>query len=589
MCSICGYYKLCGLNVHTDFVANSFELMRHRGPDNERFVDIDDRTGFGHQRLSIIDTHDEANQPMKEQDGYVVFNGEIYNYLELKSALISEGAEFTTTSDTEVLLKGLMREGAGFLNKTNGMFAFAFYDKRRKSLMLARDRFGVKPLHYMFQEGVLYFASEIKPLIRIKKSLMRNLKVYNSFIRDLATDYDDDTFIDGIKQLAKGSILMCEGGEVSVRKWYFGNDFNFDEGVFEDGNDTVEFTEQLLVDAIAKRLRADVPVCITLSGGLDSTTIYTLTKECLKKDIKAFTFIHPGSKTNELEKVQKLVKSCNDIVCCIQSDHQTGIKDLKEALRYLEFPTWNPSAIAYMHMYEAIRSSGFKVVIEGHGSDEQLGGYPGEIRSAVFGKMCNFDIAGAKKLFRVMNETVNPDLSQKQKSLFRLAAYFMKTLIFQKRCDTSFDAGLQYIFDYKILPIVLRTFDRLTMRSSVESRSPFMDYRVVEFFKKMPMDHKVSEIGSKAILREILKKHKKDFIYSDKRKIGFASDLPKFFNSKENKAYLASRINTFDIEGYENVREKALKGIEKEFIDWADTSPLWEIAALSISDGMYGI
>jgi len=588
MCSIFGYYKIKDNKIHRDFVSQSFNLMRHRGPDNENFIEVDEKVGLGHQRLAIIDTLKEANQPMYRNSVFIVFNGQIYNYIELKKELEDNNIIFETKSDTEVLLKGLEFMGIKFLNKCNGMFAFALYNKVTKELILARDRFGVKPLHYTIEDGVLYFSSEIKPLAKIKNKLERNIKIYDSFIKDTATDFDEDTFLKDIYQLKKGSYLICGTGNIKKNDWYFGDDFKFDLKIFKDDNATLDFAETLLSDAIDKRLRADVPVCITLSGGLDSTTIYTLCRERLKKDIKAFTFSHPGSGIDEYGKVNKLTASYNDTFHCVKSEYEQGYKEVEEALYYLEFPIWNISGIAYMNIYKAVRDKGFVVVLEGHGSDEQLGGYPYMIRSAVFEYIRNINFKDAAKIYKVLNETNNPYLYQKN-SLLLLGSYFIKNVIFKRKLDVSFAKTIKEAFDYKVLPRILRTFDRLTMKNSVESRSPFMDYRIVEFFSKMPLRYKVSELGSKAILRQILRKYNKEFLYKNKAKIGFACDLHAFFEVKENKEYMRGKIVKFNLKRYNWLKKKALQNIAKDNLSWIATEPICKIASLSIMEEFYGI
>jgi asparagine synthase (glutamine-hydrolysing) len=590
VCSIVGYYKLneASFNV-TNYIQNSFNLMRSRGPDNECYLNIDSVCTLGHQRLSIIDIDNEANQPMKFNNFTIAFNGEIYNYIELKKELIDEGIEFDTYSDTEVLLKGYVKYGYSFLNRINGMFAFSIYDEVEKKLVLVRDRFGVKPLHYTIQDGVFYFSSEIKPLIEIKNNIKKNINIYNSFFDEMATDYNEETFIKDIYQVEKGSIVEVSNDEINKEKWYHGNDFSFDESLLKSKEKTLELVENTLTSAIDVRMRADVPICLTLSGGIDSTTIYTLIKEKLNKDIELFTFIHPGSPTNEYSKVKKLVDSYGDSVITVQSEDSNNFKDIENDLDVVEFPIWGTSTRAYIDMYDAIKKAGFKVVIEGHGSDEQLGGYPYMIESAFYDYLKQGNFFKAYEMLKVEQATSHSGLGNKRNFMFKKFSRAIARFIIKHKDIKYFQENIDWTVEFKILPIVLRAFDRLSMNSSLESRAPFMDYRVVELFKKLPIEYKINSIGNKAILREILKKYNKTYIYKDKEKMGFASDLPKFFNIKENKEKAKQYIEEFDMAEFDHQKNKALESISQSTIEWSDTFEMSKVILISMINQKYGL
>ena len=420
MCSIFGYLSTNTSNSLKDtFIEVAIDEMFHRGPDNTDVLEIDSFCTFGHQRLAIIDIDDEANQPMKFQNLTIVFNGEIYNYIELKKELIDEGVKFDTCSDTEVLLKGYVKYGYSFLNRINGMFAFSIYDEVEKKLILVRDRFGVKPLHYTTQDSVFYFSSEIKPLIKIKNNIEKNLNIYNSFFDEMATDYDEETFIKDIYQVEKGSIIEIYNNGINKKKWYHGNDFSFDESLLKSKEKTLELLENTLTSAIDFRMRADVPICLTLSGGIDSTTIYTLIKEKLNKDITLFTYIHPGSPTNEYKKVKKLVDSYGDGVVTVQSEDSNNFKDIEDDLDAVEFPIWGLSTRAYVDMYNTIKKAGFKVVIEGHGSDEQLGGYPYMVQSAFYDYLKRGNFFKAYEMLKIGRSTGHSGLGNKYDFMFK--------------------------------------------------------------------------------------------------------------------------------------------------------------------------
>lgn len=587
MCSIVGYFNNNTENSIDieNYFSDSFELMKSRGPDNQSYKQIDNHCCLGHQRLSIIDVGDEANQPMTFGEYTIVFNGEIYNYIELKDELTSENIEFKTTSDTEVLIKGFIAKGTGFFNKLNGMFAFAIYNNNKNELILVRDRFGVKPLHYLIQDEVIYFSSEIKPLIKIKKDKQININIYRNFFKHMATDYNEETFVQGILQVQKGHYITIND-RFDEKQWYFGDDFNFDESIFKDKKKTLQFVEDTIVSAIDYRMRADVPICLTLSGGIDSTTIYTLIKERLHRDIRLFTFIHPGSETNEYEKVIKLTGFYKDIVCTVKSDNTNSFKELKEDLNVVEFPIWGISTRAYRDIYDSINTGGFKVVIEGHGADEQLGGYPYMVESAFFDYLKEYNFYKAIEILKLEYETGHSGLGPKS-NFYKKALRLITRFILKRKKIKYFQQNIDWTFNFKILPIVLRAFDRLSMGSSIETRAPFMDYRVVELFKKLPVHFKINKIGNKAILREILKKYNKTFIYEDKQKMGFASDIPLFFNNTKNKKLSKNYIEQFDIKEFISHKEEALKVIDKKKIEWADVFEMSKVLTISIINEKY--
>ena len=590
MCSIFGF-KSTNANYSSNsvFVEVAIDGMLHRGPDNTNVISVDRHCTLGHQRLAIIDVDDEANQPMKFNNFTIAFNGEVYNYIELKKELIDGGVEFDTRSDTEVLLRGYIKYGYSFLNKINGMFAFSIYDEVEKKLVLVRDRFGVKPLHYTIQDGVFYFSSEIKPLIEIKNNIKKNINIYNSFFDEMATDYNEETFIKDIYQVEKGSIVEVSNDEINKEKWYHGNDFSFDESLLKSKEKTLELVENTLTSAIDVRMRADVPICLTLSGGIDSTTIYTLIKEKLNKDIELFTFIHPGSPTNEYSKVKKLVDSYGDSVITVQSEDSNNFKDIENDLDVVEFPIWGTSTRAYIDMYDAIKKAGFKVVIEGHGSDEQLGGYPYMIESAFYDYLNQGNFFKAYEMLKVEQATSHSGLGNKRNFMFKKFSRAIARFIIKHKDIKYFQENIDWTVEFKILPIVLRAFDRLSMNSSLESRAPFMDYRVVELFKKLPIEYKINSIGNKAILREILKKYNKTYIYKDKEKMGFASDLPKFFNIKENKEKAKQYIEEFDMAEFDHQKNKALESISQSTIEWSDTFEMSKVILISMINQKYGL
>lgn len=598
MCSIIGYCELNRLKADKSFMKIGFDLMHHRGPDCEGVIQLDESIVLGHQRLSIIDLNKGANQPMETDQSVIVFNGEIYNYIELKKEFFSN-INFSTNSDTEVLQKGLEKFGISFLNKVNGMFAFSYYNKSTKELILARDRFGVKPLHYMIHNGVLYFSSEIKPLIKIKGKLTFNDTIIKSFFIDTATDYNEQTFSREVYQVKPGCIIKIEKDKtVRESKWYEGNDFAFSKEIFADKQKTITFFENLLVDAIEIRHRSDAPVCITLSGGLDSTVIYVLTKERIKSSLQPFIYSSSDSETDESIKALRLATEYGDKPIVVKSNPSNNIETLVESLKFLEFPTWDPSAIAYIDTYKAIKNKGFKVVIEGHGSDEQLGGYPYMVGAAWKELLLKGSLKFAYKIYNVFLSTMDYTSEQtgngKNKNLRNILSMFI-SLVRGLLDVVVRPSNIKYLnmqsliedsFNYKILPIVLRTFDRLSMSQSIESRCPFMDFRIVEFLKSLPLKYKVNEIGSKAILREILKKYNKDYIYLNKLKTGFGLDSQVFFNNPLNIKYFEKEVRDFNYPEFNYIRKIAMDNI-KDGTTLINYQNIWKVGSLEMIKKIY--
>lgn len=576
MCSIFGFSKAQDEEVISQF----FKSMRHRGPDAENIISID-HWMLAHQRLSIIDTSSQASQPMSIDDSVIVFNGEIFNYMELKAKYFAY-EQLNTNSDTEILLRGLNTFGISFLNELNGMFAFAWYKKSEKKLYLCRDRFGVKPLHWMNKNGIFSFSSEILPLINLSKNQKANTNIFKSFIKDTATDFNGETFISDIEQIPAGHYMEISlSGSATLTKWYEGNDYFIDPKIFFSEKSIIDAYEDLLVDAIRIRLRSDVPICLTLSGGIDSSVIYVLAKEKLSSPIKAFHFMHPNSSTDESKKVSKLVAAFGDFFCAIEAPDNIDLEEINKVLKVTEFPIWNPSALAYYQTYQTIANSGFKVVIEGHGSDEQLGGYSYMLQSAIKNFLYVGKFFQAYKIFKAANQTSNTSLGQKTSS-FILPINFLRLILSIIRGRVlDFRKTLDHSFSYKILPIVLRAFDRLTMANSVESRCPFMDFRLVEFHRKLPISLMVSEMGNKTILRKILERRGLDFIYQDKEKMGFASDLPKIFSDPKVKQEILNAVSKVQFTGeLESMRLKALKILNEPVISWMDISPIWKVYSI---------
>ena len=562
MCSISGGYNLKhSSSDFTNFINDSFKLMKNRGPDHENILVVNDFLTLGHQRLSIIDLSSNSNQPIQSGNSFLSFNGEIFNYEKLNQKFKINLS--SNNSDTLTLLSLLDKTGIDCLNQLNGMFAFAFYN--REKLYLVRDRFGIKPLYYSIVNNSVLFSSEFKCLVDYCGNINWNKNFEKSYLKFTATDFDENTPIEGIMQVEPGHYLEISKGKIKKIKWYKYNDtiYNKEYFKYKKKNEILSEFENLLVDSIKIRLISDVPLCMTLSGGVDSSLLYTLIKDRLKKDVKIFSFSHPSKETDESKIVKKLASEYNDKVEFIYQNENYNLDDLYEMNKILDYPSWGFDSLAFDSVYKCIKSNGYTVVIEGHGSDELFGGYPYMIEPLIYNKFISLDFKSSYRTFNSYLKTLDQSNDILSK-FYLILKILLKGILFMRA--RNFRKNIELSFDHTILPIVLRTFDRITMSNSLENRCPYLDYRIVEFSRSMPDHFLFNSIGTKSILRMILRKYNKQFVYDNKRKLGFSIDLRSLLKNTKSKNDL---MQFFENEGLDNenksfiVRKSNMKILKK--------------------------
>jgi asparagine synthase (glutamine-hydrolysing) len=577
VCSIFGCYHLQPqAPAHPRFLEEARRLLRHRGPDQERNLDAG-RAVLGHQRLSIVDLSEHAQQPMTADGCNLTYNGEIYNFPELRAASL-DGVPLVSHGDSEVLLHLLRREDVRCLNRLNGMWAFAYYQKARQRLVLGRDRFGIKPLYYLIQDDVLYFSSEIKPLAMIQPARHRQLETYVDLVEHGAGDQGACTHLQGVFQVRRGHYLEVGPEGVVERAWYFGRDSTVDARDFRRHDDVVERTEELLTDALRICLRADVSVGITLSGGLDSATLYTLAAKRLGTPLEAFTLAKRTPALNEEEAARRLTQEHHGSLNIVQPDRFANLDHYRAVLNSLEFPNWPLGSAHGDRLYRRVAEHGHRVIIEGHGSDELLAGYAEtmshEARNALrAGRLRMAAVATGLYFSMVRPRGRDPGSPLARATWKRFAAE-----------AKSPDHSLERMFGHTALPLELRTFDRLSMRHSVESRSPFLDYRFVEWCQAMPLHFKIAPIGSKAVLRWILKKHGKDYLARARRKRAFLAEhyRPGDF-SEETLQHARACVDAFAVPGLDHLRSEAEQALREGRL------PTNLALELSMIDQLYGM
>jgi len=530
---MCGITGVIGEKSSKLVIDEMLTAQNHRGPDN-RSSFIEENISFGHNRLSIIDLSSEANQPFYDQEErYVlVFNGEIYNYLELKEEL---DYDFKTESDTEVLLASYIKWGKDCLDKLNGMFSFAIWDRNEKKLFAARDRFGVKPFYYHLSKGGdFYFASEIKTIHKAGIKKTPNKKVWASYFSFGSYGMPNETFWSLINQLPGGHYLEYSNKKIKIHKWYF-----FEERIKKHQNNYTysEAKEKyitLLKNSIKLRFRADVPVGFNVSGGLDSSALLAFVNlEEGKDKINAFTFYTDDERYDELPWVKEMIALTKNPL------HQVLFKadDVEEFAKYISLHQDEPfggiPTLAYAKIFQESRKQGTIVLLDGQGMDEQWAGYDYYLK--------NTDST-------IQGVNASPFRSNVLSEDFKKSA---EKPVYSKPFDDDL-LNLQFrdLF-YTKIPRALRFNDRISMAFSIELREPFLDYRLVEFAFVQPKEFKIKNGVQKKMLREIVSEYLSDSIsYAPKRPL---QTPQREWLGEELKNFVSSEIDAIE---------------KSEFSDW---------------------
>ena len=478
------------------------QAQKHRGPDHTGVYQDDGFAVLGHNRLSIIDLTEAANQPFSDPSGryQLIFNGEIYNYKELKTELASF-YNFKTSSDTEVLLAAYLKYGEACLEKFNGMFSFAIWDQQEKTLFAARDRFGVKPFHYSEKNEELYFASEIKSLKKVLGQAGPDKKVWANYFAFGSYGLPDETFYRDISQLPGGYLLTYKAGKLQIRKWYDFASRVQQVNVSGDPEQTKEEYLELLKDSISLRFRADVEVGFNLSGGVDSSLLLALVNQYDRTEkIKAYSFYTGDDRYDELPWVEQMIAQTGNPLSRVRLD-AAEVKELAMKInRVQDEPYGGIPTLAYAQIFEKARKDKVLVLLDGQGMDEQWAGY---------------DYYGRDTAALIQGQSGSPFRPEcLDKELLKFAKKPKYPEVFENKLQNQ-----QYrdLF-YTKIPRALRFNDRISMAYSTELREPFLDYRLVEFAFAQPNDFKIKDGVHKYMLRELVKELvPEDISYAPKR------------------------------------------------------------------------
>lgn len=494
---MCGIAGIFGRSVDESCVQQWIGCQRHRGPDaTGTFVDPTRRAALGHNRLSIIDLSEAGNQPMSSPDGRykIAFNGEIYNYLELRDEL--RDYPYRSRTDTEVILAAYERWGEACLDRFIGMFAFLIWDTRDKKLFAARDRFGVKPFYYAERDdGSLVVASEIRTLRVAGIATEPDVSVWATYLSQGVYDHGSATFWRGVRALPGGHCLTWKNGRSMVSRWYDLADrvgMEFDERSDEE---VAEEYFDLLTESARLRFRSDVPVGINLSGGLDSSILLGLVQHLQGNgsSVKAFTFVTGDCRYDELPWVQQMLAHTQhpSIVCRMRPSDVPGLAESVQA--HQDEPFGGMPTLAYAKLFEEARAEGTIVLLDGQGLDEQWAGYDYYRRA----------LQPATRIADVGTVQAAQRRSTRPECLTAgFAAQAEVVDIPQPFRDTLRDLQYRDTRQTKI-PRALRFNDRVSMRASTELREPFLDHRLFELAFKQPARRKITDGTQKWLLRKI--------------------------------------------------------------------------------------
>lgn len=559
MCGICGIFDLAGNTVDQDVLFRMKSAIRHRGPDGEGTL-VDREVGLGHRRLSIIDVAG-GSQPIGNEDGsiQVAFNGEIYNFVELRQELENLGHRFKTRSDTEVIVHAYEQWGLAFPQRLNGMFAFALWDANRRQLLLARDHLGIKPLYYCVVGRQLLFASEIKALLQhplcprdVDMEAMAELFTFRYVP-------SPKTLFKGIMKLPPGYLmLISQDGFNAERFWKWTPTIR--KECRED--ELVEQYQALLADAVRLQLRSDVPLGLFLSSGVDSGLLLAIMSENTGIPVQTFTIgFEGGEKTNEVEDAAKLANMFGARHCFQMVGPQDYEKYYERYMSDLEEPVGNETAAAF-YFLSRIASKRVKVALSGQGADEPWAGYDrykGVKLSTLYSRMPAIITNGLarhidkipgrfERLKRGAMSLNEPDILKRFAKIYSFFSADMKAQLFKGTLKNRFEidpyetrhalARLQgdvkhldpltqilYVDTRANLPDdLLMVGDKTSMANSLEARVPFLDYRLVEFVESLPASLKLKGWSGKYLHKKAAEKWlPKKIIYRKKK--GFANPV----------------------------------------------------------------
>ena len=615
MCGIVGF--ITSEEVSENHLHDMVNTLSHRGPNDKghyKIKELEQDIFLGHTRLSILDISNNAHQPMFNEDKNVIliFNGEIYNYVEIRDELKMKGHKFTSTGDTEVVLKSYLEWGTECFRKFNGMWAISLYDKKLHKTILSRDRYGVKPLFYHKNNNSFIYSSEIKSLLKFPN--IAKEPNYEKIFRYVSRHYryvdiDNDTFFKNIIQVPKGCFLEVDNSfNIKITKYW-----SLQDQITKNNDSDLKVVDDfrnLFIDAVKIRLRSDVEVSCMLSGGLDSTSIASVASKILKKPLTTFSAITGDEKGvyDESDYIKLVAEDINATSHYLIPEPSDMFETINEMLEFHDEPictaTWH---MGYL-ISKDIKEKNISVVLNGHGGDELLAGYWDHYHYY-------FHTLKKENKLDVLNYEINrwkENHNRNQDELI-ISEEYINDLLNDKTSETSkfhdysnafnmdfqnnykLDVKLKDISDniltnrlhkelfFETVPSSLRAEDRNTMSQSIEARSPFLDYRLAEFCYSLPDRFKIREGVGKWLLRESMKGILHEEVRTRKDKAGFKSPTEIWFQTiNKGQIYTLIRSKSFINRGIFDT-----KYIEEIFEEHLNTNSnhqmfLWQVINIEL-------
>lgn len=587
MCGIAGYIdKSNRCRPDRKLLKKMTDSMIHRGPDAEGQW-TDEHVALGHRRLSIIDLDVKSNQPMFSHDEkyVIVFNGEIYNYIELKKELVQRGAIFQTKSDTEVIMEAYRVYGVECFNRFNGMWAFVLYDRENQKLIISRDRFGIKPLYIVNNDDVFVFASEIKAIIAAfpEENIPNETFIHRYFSYSVNEDTDEECFYKNVKVFSPAHYMIYDlqkHTEEYARYWIVNEQAFYDKWI--RGKNVVSTFKKLFESAVELRLRADVEVGACLSGGLDSSAIVGCASKKFGRKMHTFSSVYTDKECNEEMYIRKVNEKWKTIPHYIRpDDYEDNFTMYVEDLMYHhDQPTGGASLYSQYMVMKGVQGN-VKVVLDGQGADELFAGYIPHyayyvqdlINKNSFWAKCRaikmlvivkkewpedigcfstnkiVKLVGVKNSFLFQNDKQIKGMKVKRSVKLFTDDFLDKVNDSYKnkeiKCSTVLNTKLCNDVIERSIPALLHNEDGNSMAFSIESRVPFLDYRIVEFGIALDGKYKIRNQWTKWIIRKACKDYLPKEIAKRKNKMGFPAPFERWLREGKSKEEIKEVIYAF--------------------------------------------